>query len=414
MPDAPRSDVVARLAELAGIVEDALPSHVAVGLSRDFESVATLLLARLAGLCRSVAELADAGRDLDAGMVMRGALEHVTLLAWLAIDPQELAPEAREGRDWSARGREDNTRWWMAHQFLKDVRRSGRLAHAFPGHHDERAHQDALGFVRTTFKVELTWGRLPRLGEMAAEGDAVWGGRLAGWPAAEPGEIGYDTTLRGFNQLLHEVGNTSAHPHLGALTRAFTDAPNTDDTAPLHVEEPSKSVEVPVATTAYLMLYAVSVAQYALGWTCLDDALNVLGRFADVRHPGMLLDAVSVVLGQEDGERYGTVAEVGSVLVARDGDETTVVLVADGSWHRAGHAPGSFWTFEDGHGSAVATAGRHEMTGEVVQRITAMLAAVLGADWLPQGDRPGDWPASLEWCTGPSAAAPRGERDERQ
>jgi hypothetical protein len=110
----------------------------------------------------------------------------------------------------------------------------------------------------------------------------------------------------------------------------------------------------------------------------------------------MLLNAVAVVLGQEDGERYGTVVEVGSVLVARDGDETTVVLVADGTWRCARHAPGSFWTFEDGHGSAVATAGRHEMTGEVVQRITAMLAAVMTADWLPQGDRPSDWPTGLE------------------
>jgi hypothetical protein len=169
MPDAPRSDVVARLGELAAIVEGALPSHVAVGLSLDFESVAALLLTRLAGLCRSVAELVDAGRDLDAGMLMRGALEHVTLLAWLAIDPEELAPEARAARDWSARGRKDNTRWWMAHQFHNDVKRSGRLAQGFPKHHDDRAHQDTLKLVRTTFAAELAWGKLPRLDQMAAE-----------------------------------------------------------------------------------------------------------------------------------------------------------------------------------------------------------------------------------------------------
>jgi hypothetical protein len=36
------------------------------------------------------------------------------------------------------------------------------------------------------------------------------------------------------------------------------------------------------------------------------------------------------------------------------------------------------------------------MTGEVVQRITAMLAAVLAADWLPRGERPGEWPTVVE------------------
>lgn len=395
MPDAPRSDLVERLGALAALVEDALPSHVAVGLSSNFESVATLLLARLAGLCRSVAELVEAGRDLDAGMLMRGALEHVTLLAWLAIEPDGLPSDARAARDWSARGREDSARWWMAHQFRGDVERAGRLAQGFPKYHDERAHQEAWNSVRATFAAELAWGRLPRLTDMAAEADAVWGGHLAGWPASDPGKPGYDATLRGFNQLLQQLGNTSAHPHLGALTDAFTDAPNAGDTAPLHVEQPSASAAVPVATTAYLMLYAISVAQHALGWSCVDDALDVLGRFADVRHPGMLLAAAAVALDHEDGQRYGTAANVGSIHVARSGDETTVVLVADGTWHRAKYTPGSFWTFEDGRGSAVATPGRHEMTGEVIERIATMLHAVVAADWLSQGERPDDWPPGL-------------------
>jgi hypothetical protein len=91
----------------------------------------------------------------------------------------------------------------VAQQFMKDLKRSGNLAQGFPAGHNEREHQDALAFVRETFEAELVWGRLPRVGEMASEADAMWGGLLDGWPDAEPGQPGYDTTLRGFNQVLH-------------------------------------------------------------------------------------------------------------------------------------------------------------------------------------------------------------------
>lgn len=393
LPDAPRSDLVERLRELARIVDQSLPTHVTVGVPYEFPSVAALLLSRLAGSAHSVAELVEAGRDLDAGMLMRGALEHVTLLAWLAIDPTELEPELRVAREWSARGPDDNTRWWVASEFDRDIRRARRVASGFPARHNEREHQDALSYMRRTFAVELDWGKLPRVDAMAAEADACWGGQLAGWPDAEPGQPGYDSTLRGFNQILHEVGNTSAHPHLGALTSAFTDEPNAGRTAPLHAEIPSVSAQVPVATTAYLMIYAISVAGHALGWSAVDEALGVLGRFADVRHPGMLLDAVTAVLGGVDGRRFGTTSEGGSIFVARCGDETTVVHVAADVWLKAKHKPGPAWTLEDGRGTVLAPAGRHEMTGDVVAYITAMLEAAHSAVWLSGDELPEDWPA---------------------
>ncbi len=395
LPDAPRPDLVERLRELAGIVDEALPTHVAVGIPYDFSAVAALLLARLASSSRSVADLLNAGRDLDAGMLMRGALEHVTLLAWLAIDPAELEPEPCAARDWLARGPDDNTRWWVANQFDKDIRRARRIASGFPARHNEREHQDTLSYVRETFAVELGWGRLPNIDAMAAEADGCWGGRLAGWPDAEPGEPGYDSTLRGFNQILYEIGNTSAHPHLGVLTSTFTDEPTAGRTAPLHAEIPSASAQVPVATTAYLMIYGLSVAEHALGWSCIDQALGVLGRFADVRHPGMLLDAVTVILGGVDGRRFGTTREGESILVARSGHETTVVLVANGTWHKVHHAPGPAWSLEDGLGTALALAGRHEMTGDVVKHITAMLVAAQSADWFPGNEPPENWPPDI-------------------
>lgn len=393
LPDAPRADVAARLLELAALIERGLPTHVAAEVPWDYATASALLLTRMAGLARSVAELVLAGRDLDAGMLMRATLEHVTLLAWLAIEPAELSPGENVSREWAARDREENARWWVASQFAKDLKVAGLMGRDFPATHDEREHQDALKTVRKLFATERSWGPIPRLDVMAAEADARWGGRLPGWPAAEAGEPGYDSTLRGFDLILKHAGNTSAHPHLGALRRAFTDEPNAGSFAPLRAEVAASSAETSVATTAYLLLYAISIAEHTLGWSCRDDALHILGRFADVRHPDLLLTAVTAVLDGADGCRFGTTADGHPISVERQHALTTiVVLVNDDAWRRVMHMPSGIWSLDDGDLSAPIVVGREALTGAATERVTVMLDDVIATTWLPCGESPPYWP----------------------
>jgi hypothetical protein len=81
-----------------------------------FDTVTALLVGRVASQGRSFATLLERGHELDARMMMRSALEHLTLLAWLAIDPLELPVAVQSSRRWRARNRDENVQWWLADQ----------------------------------------------------------------------------------------------------------------------------------------------------------------------------------------------------------------------------------------------------------------------------------------------------------
>src|SRR4051794_35233470 len=102
LPDASRAEIVDRTRLVADVLERALPRTVWNEVPHRFNTIAPLLLARIAGQGRTVATLLEQGHELDARMVMRSAFEHLTLVAWLAIDPPELPADLRDGRTWHA------------------------------------------------------------------------------------------------------------------------------------------------------------------------------------------------------------------------------------------------------------------------------------------------------------------------
>jgi hypothetical protein len=179
MPTASRAEVCARTRELAGLVERSLDGQFDVP-PYDFASVAKLILIRLAGLARSSATLLEQGAELDARMVMRSAVEHLTLLSWLAIDAQELIDDdPRAARIEKAQNPQTNTRWWISAQMLADQRRADYLEKEIEGTLDDELR---AGFEASAqlFKTERTWGRFPKVHEMAPEADARWGGEIDG------------------------------------------------------------------------------------------------------------------------------------------------------------------------------------------------------------------------------------------
>ena len=104
---------------------------------------------------------------------------------------------------------------------------------------------------------------------------------------------------------------------------------------------------VDVATTPYLLLYAIGVAERLLGSPSLDDALRTLGPFEDVRGPGLLIAAVDTVLGGQDGRRYGR-ADSQPISVERREGVTTVVVIGSEGWTLVRYEPGPTWTFDLG------------------------------------------------------------------
>ena len=110
-PDSSRSEIAADLDALASLIRGHLPRRVdANALMLTWETTSALLLARIARQSESIGLLIRHAHDSDATAVARSLLEHLTLFAWLAIEPDD------ESRAWKARNPADNTLWWMASQ----------------------------------------------------------------------------------------------------------------------------------------------------------------------------------------------------------------------------------------------------------------------------------------------------------
>jgi hypothetical protein len=390
LPDTPRDEVVALAREMATLIERALPDTINVDWPLAFADIGALIMTRIAGQTRSVAILLERGLEIDARMIMRAALEHATLFAWLAIDRDELDSPRRASREWAARRPEDNARWWAADQVRRDQRLTEGL-HVVFGTLDAE-QRAAIRMARGMFKTELGWGPVPPIETMATEADACWGGTVPGWPNVSRGDPAYSLTLHGFYWILYQAGNTSAHPHLGALLAIFT-APQPQSTeALLTPERPGEKVDVIGSITVYLALYAIGVADHRLGWSSLGDGLRALGRFDDVMGPGQLLALVGAILEGAEGRRYG-VAHGDLISIERTGNRTTFVTVSRDTWTTLQHEPGPVWTVQVEHNAPVI-AGPLQLTGDVTQAIVSVRDRVAVADWLAPGITPEGWPTT--------------------
>jgi hypothetical protein len=222
---------------------------------------------------------------------------------------------------------------------------------------------------------------------MAPEADARWGGGIDGWPNVEPGVPAYTITLRGFYRLLFQAGNAATHPHLGVLVATYT--AGDDQGVALMPEAAGDEVDPYVSITAYLLLYALGVADHALGWNSLDEALQILGRWDDVRGPGTFLREAHALLDGHDGRRFGSV-DGRPVSVERAGAVTSFVVIESGSWTRICHVPGPIWSLDDPQGEFFF--GPSEMTGPVTQAIALARQQMSTAEWRDAHEPNPNWP----------------------
>lgn len=117
LPDESREGVARRFRELSQLIEQALPKQVDSADLPGWPELGFLLLARLSGHARTLAELVAAERDLDARVITRSLFEHSCLLAWLAIG-SDGAPEPTS----SAQAPEVNVQWWVGDQLKREQR----------------------------------------------------------------------------------------------------------------------------------------------------------------------------------------------------------------------------------------------------------------------------------------------------
>ena len=356
-------------------------------LPYDFASIASLLLTRLASQARAIAVLMDNGIDLETRTIVRSLLEHLVLLAWLAID----GVQGGQGTVLAdLRSSEERTRWWVADQFRRQQRLLDEQVPAFPPFLDA-ATRAGLRDAKKLLKTERAWGELPRIQDMARAADACWGGNVTGWPAAIAGQPAFGLTLYGFHLTLFQAGNASTHPNLDAAFGAFTTPKNADDAnVMLTPARAGRPLSVATALTPYVLLYAFGIAERRLAWTSMDDALRVLGRFEVVRGPGLSLTAAWEVLGATDARRFGLDADTW-ISVQRRGDETTYVAIEQTGWVRLRHRPGPLWTW-DGEHIESTHAGRMELDEEFARRIAGARMRVKQARWLSAGHRSHAWP----------------------
>lgn len=386
LPDAPRTEITRRIRRVSDRLSAGLPATVPGGWPPGFSTIAPLLLARIAGEGRTIATLIGRGHELDAQMVVRSMLEHVTLVAWLAIQPATPGPE--DAADRQPRTPEEKTRWWVADQCRRDQRDLEdyqKLIRDLDA--DVRANIKA---VKTEMRDELGWGELPRLRPMAKDVDAAWGGKLSGWARAEPREAAFPFTVQGLYLTLYSAGNRSTHPSLGQLMHTFLErTPEDAPQARVMAEPLIDRVSPIVSISAFLLLYACGIAEHLYGGPVLDDALRDLDRYDVVRGPGLLLKQVGEVLDGEPARKFGTSGAL-PVRVEKSGETTTVVVITHDGWERFVHAPGPMWTYDDSQG-VVVQAGRLEFDDAAGARIARFRERLRIASWERLAD---DWPDS--------------------
>ena len=376
LPDAPRAEIADRIRRVAARLGASLPTTVPDEWPPGFSTIAPVLLARIAGQGRTTATLIGRRHELDAQMVMRSMLEHLTLVAWLAIEPAATA----SGDAASHRTRDQKTRWWVADQGRQDQRHQEQW-HLLIRELDDDAWAEIKRF-KDEMQEEVAWGLPPKVEPMAKEVDAAWGGRLAGWASVQPREPAMLFTVQGMYRTLYTAGSRSTHPGVGQLMRTFLerDAELGAERRVRLVAEPVVDRVAPIVSiVAYLMLYAAAVAEHLYGGAVLDDSLRELDRFDVVRGPSLLLNEVAELLEGGPTRRLGTAGAM-PVSVEKQGATTTVVLITSSGWERIVHAPGPVWTYDDSRGATVR-AGRLDIDEAVARHIASFRTRLATADW---------------------------------
>ncbi|HEX8205658.1 MAG TPA: DUF5677 domain-containing protein, partial [Solirubrobacteraceae bacterium] len=298
--DAPRGEIVERLRGVATLIERHLPKQVPAGtFLLPWETVAPTLLARIAGQGRSIATLIEASHEIDSVIVMRSMLEHVTLFAWLAITPDD------PSRRWKARNPDLNTEWWMVDQANREKRLTERRQQ-WLGLIDENLRESIRRGKVILKNIDTPAGGFPVVEEMAEEIDARWGGKLTGWPDAQPQTVEFVSTARGNYWTLYTHGNSSTHPNYGTIRQFLRPLPYFDgERATVTPEAPTGQVDVFAAIAGFLMTAATSIADEVLGWNVHDPAMRLLGRYDQALAPRDLTRLIVTNLQGRDGVSYG-------------------------------------------------------------------------------------------------------------
>jgi len=319
--------------------------------------------------------------------VMRSLLEHTTLFACLAIEHDN------GSRTWKARDPDQNTLWWMVDQYGREKKLTEDQEQSIGGVLDDQMRR-ALRAMKKRVRAIPSRGQFPTVEELAAEVDAHWAPRLAGWVEAEPRTPQFAVTFRGHYWTLYTRGSSSVHPDYGAIRRFLT--PPTPSGYQRHYLSPEATgdqVGVFVSIAAFLMADGIAVAEAALGWGAYDDALRVLGRWEVIRGPDMLVTGVRLALANEDGRRFGRAGNLPVCVEIGEGEVSIVVVGQDSKWTRLRHSPGTReWRLLE--------ADRDEVTLDMRRDEAQLLPAIVrGLDVLAETDwasddtaRPHDWP----------------------
>lgn len=90
LDDITPNEVDAALSQLARLVEDELPVAFEAG-EGGARYVCTLLLVRMAQVARAIGTLARTGHPTEAFVLVRSLYEHMVVLAWVCVAPEERA-----------------------------------------------------------------------------------------------------------------------------------------------------------------------------------------------------------------------------------------------------------------------------------------------------------------------------------
>jgi|SRR6188472_2805337 hypothetical protein len=99
-----RDDLESSLQELRELMAAAVPQAFAPP-AIEWKPIATVIVARLRDMLRSISLLMAAGHESDALLVLRTIYEHVVMFCWIAANPDERTSRVDQSlRAWAPRG----------------------------------------------------------------------------------------------------------------------------------------------------------------------------------------------------------------------------------------------------------------------------------------------------------------------